>query len=95
MSFFNRDYCSPQRIILEAAFQKISFEDYTKILRFEDLQTIEDLKGIISDESYEIVELSLREAFCRQTVWYMAVFDVVMGIERGDDQGYREYKIDF
>ncbi len=92
--FFNRNYYSPKKIVLEVTFQKIPFEDYMKITRMDEIDTIEDLEGIISDESFEYIELRLREEFLRQTIWYMAVFDIIMGIDRSNDKGYREYNID-
>ena len=82
--FFEKRYASPKDIIMEAIRGKVSRIIYYRIQRTENLDDIEDLSDILSKKDFDLVSKCVREAFARQTIWYLAVFGIIMGNDTCD-----------
>lgn len=77
--FFTKDYSSPHDIILEAICHKVPFRVFRKVCLAKNVNNIEDLRLVLDEPSYKQVSKCVREEFAHQTIWYLAVFSIIMG----------------
>lgn len=81
-SFFTRGIACPRTIILEAILGEVPSTTYSKVMRCREIESIEDLSTVLSKKEYDLVLSCIQEEFFRQVIWYMVVFDRVIGRDR-------------
>ena len=91
--FFTRDYSSPHDIILEAICHKVPFKVFRKVCLAKNINSIEDLRKVLDESSYNLVSKCVREEFAHQTIWYLAIFGIIMGKDTCD-LDHEEFDID-
>ena len=70
---------SPKYIILESVYSKVPYEVFDAILKVDNINSVRDLKPILSKDDYESVMMCVRLRFCVQAIINYTEFLNVVG----------------
>ena len=91
--FFTRKNVDTKDIVLEAVFKKVPLKVFRDITMAPQIDTVEDLHEILDEPTYNQVCKCIREEFAHQTIWYLVVFRIIMGLDK-QDCDYEEFNVD-